>query len=363
MSYANGFSMPGAQYKGATKHKRDDSEDDSNDPRKKTKHFTESSDEDSDHDSRPATDNDYPEALTDLAAFHAFYKEIVLDVWQTTTNHQFTKEEWLWFVREVRELAKKNHFSLSEDDGEKTMIHVCCTMYANKENINTKPRWEMIKSMKSLYENNILPRTPFKNAEGVEKRRTKIVIEDNNDPEEEFVPEKNALTFLQTYELNALPLACILQKKAQDAGVHGGVSRTNNELLVYEESSLNPFLLPALIEFVKDLVNPREEISDNEPVRWGRHIFDEDDVLNDRIKQHRNVRDLKLKLQIKNCEPGDESWFKQVKLEIAKKCGMRFVTDFPNKVKRDELNRPLYTRNDIANMKVVYKNVMGDLKL
>ena len=352
------------------------------DSKKKRKLIEDSASEDSgdeDHGSRPEesekdsedepplTDADFPDELKDIDAFQEFYKDTVKEVWSEKVTSPSTAD-WDAFKEAVFALSKSSGVELDTDESEFVMVHVCCTMYSKKKGI-TVPKWEKIKHMKKYYDKGLFPRMICSDEKGGDKnkkdkkKRRKLEIEESDDDDASNAePEKNAYTFLQAHDITSLPLAMILQQRAVLAGDEGTPPRFG-ELIVYEHDTLVPHLCGALIEYVKDLTNPRIEIADDEPVRWSKHIFEDDVAMNNRIISHKNIKDLKMKLKISNCDPGDENWFKQVKFEIAKRCGLRFNELYPGRLKRDELNRPIYTINEIPEMKVVYQNVLSALKL
>lgn len=325
---------------------------------------SESSEDEKSYGSRPTTQDedkeevseDMPAAIRAYVDFKEYYVEIVGDVFKEKVRDP-SEDDWKIFVKEARSLATSSKIALDDEDIEFVMIHVICTIHAQKTGI-TKPRWEKIKDMKHFYQNGTFPK--FNAASDNKRKKKKLEIEDSDDEAPE--PEKNTYTFLQTYDICSMPLAELLQSHAKAGGVHGRFSEKSS-LQVYDYESLTPFLLPALVEYAKELSNPRFQVSDDEPLRWYKHVFEEEDVLNQKIMMHSNPKDLKMKLKITNCEPGDENWLKQVRMEISKRCGLKFFELYPNKVKRDDQNRPIYTLNELANMRIAYQQVMKSLRL
>ena len=384
MAKVNGFTMNddafAYSYGNTAKRKPDDIEAWEREPEENTENFqksrksqkplqelqnkrklledSDSSDDERSQDTPPVTQDgeDMPAAFRAYVDFKEYYVEIIDDVFQEKVKNP-SEQDWKVFLKEARSLAASSKIALDDEDIEFVMIHVMCTIHAKKTGI-TKPRWEKVKAMKHFYENGTFPRLP--GASDNKRKRKKLEIEDSDD--EAFQPEKNTYTFLQTYDICSMPLAELLQSHAITGGVQGRFSE-KSELRVYEYEDLTPFLLPALVEYMKELSNPRLQVSDDEPVRWYKHVFEDEDLLNQKIMLHKSPSDLKMKLKITNCEPGDDDWLKQVRMEISKRCGLKFFDLYPNKVKRDEQNRPIYTVNELPNMRVAYQQVMKALKL
>jgi len=343
MSYANGFSMTSTSSVHDNKPikllERDySSEEELDEKRSKKKKKTILS------DSEPSTDDEVETILTSFSEFSDVYTDLVDQLFGK--KEKPTAAHWKDFIAKVKALQTKltNHtLDLVQD----ISMHVIGNMYATAHGLTTA-RWEKARNLKPLYQAGDLPRyVP-----------PKIKFDEEDRVDEE---EKNALFYLKLKGVGSQDLACALQDKCESAGFFGNMSMKNPKFKVYENfSAFDMFLCDTYQDFIRELYPAvvGNDADGDEPVGWQKDVFENDSVLRERITRT-NAKVLERKLGIRATNDND-MWFQNVRTEIAKKCGGAYIKMYPN-TKRNEENRPVYTRKDMPKMRAIYQKTTEQL--